>query len=638
MTPSVTSSPTFVRVRVLLLLTFLLVPGTTAHGIGADSSKFPEYRVISVNVAFWQKIYSTHSVNTAIIHDQNYLDRIYAIVKLADAKQPGARSKNEALVERTKSRYAQLLRELARNPNPRSEEQERIAAMFGPSFNPAALKRAAQNIRSQRGLRERFAEGVVRSGAYMSEIKRIFRSFGLPTDLAYLPHVESSFNPAAYSKFGAAGMWQFTRTTGKEFLRIDYIIDERRDPLLSARAAAQFLKRNYQKLGTWPLALTAYNYGPAGVKRAMEQEGSYENIFRNYRKGWFKFASRNFYAEFLAAVRVAKHLERSNQLRLARPARYVSVKLPAFTDAARLCNYLGIDKNELRRYNPALRDPVFQGTKYIPADYVIRLPARFKNNTRLASAPASIFKSAQKRSKFYQVRSGDTAGAIALAHRVSLESLVRVNNLNRQAMIRVGQNLRIPPANGTSTAKTSTRSQLAEALTLQDSKKTSASEPVLALEAVQGDNVVVGNLKVFNIQKRNQLLSGTVVVQPDESIGLFADWLKVTRNSIRVMNRLPARGDVHPGQQIVLDFLRTSIETFEETRFDFHQEIQEDFFNSYAIVGVKTYRVEDGDTIWDICRNKFGIPLWLLQKYNDELNLNHLDSASTLQIPILEQI
>lgn len=638
MIPLVTSSLKFFRVCGLLLTILILAPGEQVHGRGADPSKFPEYSVISTNVAFWQKIYSTHSVNTAIIHDQDHLDRIYAVLQLSDETQPGARRKNEKIIERTKAKYSQLLVRLAHNPQPQTAEQKRIATLYGSSFKAAALKRGAQNIRSQRGLRERFVEGVVRSGAYMAEIKRIFRSFGLPTDLAYLPHVESSFNPRAYSKFGAAGMWQFTRSTGKEFLRIDYIIDERRDPLLSARAAAQFLKRNFQQLGSWPLALTAYNYGPAGMKRALEQEGSYENIFRNYRKGYFKFASRNFYSEFLAAVHVAKQLELSNQLRLARPVGYVSVRLPAYTDAARLCTYLGIENNELRRYNPALRDPVFQGTKYIPADYVIRLPARFKNNNRLANAPAPLFKTEQKRSKFYQVRSGDTAGAIALAHRISLESLVRVNNLNRQAMIRVGQNLRIPPANGKPAGKFSSKNELTAARTLHDNKKMSASEPVPVLQAIKADNVVVGNLKVSNIKQNNQLISGTVVVQPDESIGLFADWLKVTRNSIHAANQLPLKGDVHPGQQIVLDFLSTSIDAFEETRFDYHQEIQEDFFDSYTIIGVKTYRVEDGDTVWDICHKKFGIPLWLLHKYNDELNFNHLDSSSSLQIPILEQI
>ena len=93
-------------------------------------------------------------------------------------------------------------------------------------------------------------EGVIRSGGYMAEMKHIFRSHNLPEDLAYLPHVESSFNTSAYSKFGAAGIWQFTRSTGKNYLNIDYVIDERRDPILSTKAAAKYLKSNFENLGS----------------------------------------------------------------------------------------------------------------------------------------------------------------------------------------------------------------------------------------------------------------------------------------------------------------------------------------------------------------------------------------------------
>ena len=619
----------------LLLCIFLLLPTISAAATSADPSAFPEYDILSKNVRFWEKIYSTYSVNTAIIHDQDHLDRIYAVISLKDVNLLGSQEKNDKTVEKVKKYYSRLLLKLAKNIPPSSADEKRIASLFDATFSSSELRRAAKNIRSQRGLRERFIEGVVRSGSYMKELKRIFRSFGLPTDLAYLPHVESSFNPKAYSKFGAAGMWQFTRTTGKEFLRIDYIIDERRDPLISAVAAATFLKRNYYNLGNWPLALTAYNYGPTGMKRALVQEGNYQKIFQNYRKGYFKFASRNFYSEFLAAVKVAKNLEQSGRLHLDRQIRYVSVKLPAYTDAAKLCRYLGIDKNVLRHHNPSLREPVFQGTKYIPAAYILKLPYNFKQTRLIASAPASLFKAEQKRSKFYQVRPGDNAGAIALAHKVPLNSLIRVNNLNRKAMIRVGQNLRIPPPAGRTKAGQSRQSSRVADPVLDDQKK-------LTLTATTSiyteDSGVIGNLKVFNVQRINQLISGSIEVQPDESLGLFSDWLKVTPRSIHITNNMPLNEDIHPGQTLMLDFLSISIQTFEETRFDFHQEIQEDFFNSYTIVGVKSYRVKDGDTIWDICRKKFGVPLWLLKKYNDRLDFDRLDSSISLQIPILSQI
>jgi membrane-bound lytic murein transglycosylase D len=233
------------------------------------------------------------------------------------------------------------------------------------------------------------------------------------------------------------------------------------------------------------------------------------------------------------------------------------------------------------------------------------------------------------------VRPGDSAGAIAMAHRVSLQDLIRANNLNSKAMIRVGQNLRIPTsALGNSSVRVA--SGTAPVPELKEIKKlhpTGQVQPV-----VQQDVTVAGNLKVANLQMKNNLLTGTIEVQPDESIRLLADWLKVTPDSIRINNNLSKNGDIHPGQEITLDFINTKISTFEENRFDFHQELQEDFFSSYQVVGFTSYRVKNGDTIWELCRKRFDVPLWLLKKYNEKLNYAHLELASNIQVPILKEI
>ncbi len=624
--------------RISLLITalcFCLLVNAAQALAQADPTHFPEYKVIAANVAFWEKVYSTYSKNTAIIHDQQDLAIVYNTVSLLEEGFPNSRAHNSRKIEQVKDHIRSVLLQLAKNPHPKNKEQRRIAALFGNATDASVYRRAADNIRAQTGLKEQFTEGVVRSGAYLQELRRIFKSYRLPEDLAYLPHVESSFNPKAFSKFGAAGMWQFTHTTGKEFLTIDYIIDERRDPIISAHAAARFLERNHRQLGTWPLALTAYNYGPAGMQRALNQEGNYQNIFKNYQKGYFKFASRNFYSEFLAAVKAAKKLERSG-LVLEQPLRAVTVKLPAYARADRLCDYLDINTEILRKYNPALRDPVFKGTKYIPKNYVLKLPYSFNNSKLLAAAPSSIFSSEQKRSIFYRVRPGDSAGAIAQAHKISLKSLIQANNLNSDAVIRVGQNLRIPATVQTSEIYQAAAVSFSEIPVLKDNSKlppAGASAPKF-----EQNLAVSGNLKVVNQRSRNNLLVGTIEVQPDESIRLLADWLKVTPNSIRVANNLSMNSDIYPGQMINLDFINTKIAAFEENRFDFHQELQEDFFSSYQVVGFTSYRVENGDTIWDLSRKKFGVPLWLLKKYNESLDYNRLELASSLQIPLLKEI
>ena len=601
----------------------------------ADPDLFPGYQAIESNITFWEKVYSTYSVNTAIIHDQDNLSRVYSTVALQDLKVPGSRKQNSRQIKQVKKYYASLLNALANKKKPVSPEEKRVAALFGAQHSPEKYREAAENIRAQTGLRERFSEGVGRSGAYMGRIKQIFRNYGLPEDLAYLPHVESSFNPNAFSKFGASGMWQFTRATGKEFMRIDYIIDERRDPIISADAAARLLKRNYKRLGSWPLALTAYNYGAAGMKRALNQEGSYVNIFKNYQKGYFKFASRNFYSEFLAAVRVAKVQERGGSVRFDKPLAAVAVKMPAYVNASKLCAYLGVSTDQLKHYNPSLRTPVFDGTKYIPQGHMLKLPNRFNNSSLLSGAPASIFSKSQKRSRFYQVRPGDTAGAIAAAHKIPLNNLIQANHLNGQGFIRVGQNLRIPSSLAPYTETQNVTPQQSTGIVLKDSKK---SSPKPSARHIEENLAVSGNLKVLKHHKKADLDTGIVEVQPDESIGLFADWLKVTPEAIRLSNNITLNKDIYPGQKIVLEFLNVRADDFEALRFDFHQEIQEDFFDSYTVVDVTTYQVSNGDTIWDLCHKKFDLPLWLLKKYNDKLNFNRLELSSSLQVPVVKEI
>ncbi len=599
----------------------------------ADPRHFPSYQAIEPNIVFWEKVYSRYSVNTAIIHDQDNLDIIYATIPLKDTSVPGAQKENSLRIKQAKEIYTGLLLKLAEKTKPATPEEMRVAALFGSRQTQAEFRDAAENIRAQTGLKERFSEGVARSGAYMGQIKQIFRSHGLPEDLAYLPHVESSFDPNALSKFGASGMWQFTMSTGKEFLRIDYIIDERRDPILAAEAAARLLKKNHNLLGSWPVALTAYNYGASGMRRALNQEGGYENIFKNYRKGHFKFASRNFYSEFLAAVKVAKTQEQAGTVRFDKPLAAVSVTMPAYADAAKLCAYLGITADQLKRYNPSLRKPVFNGTKYIPKDFVLKLPQSFGKGDLLSKAPDSMFSSHQKRSRFYQVRPGDTAGAIAAAHRIPLGSLITANQLNPQGLIRVGQNLRIPDSLHNLPAAPLMQARQTGEIVLRESKKSSP-----APQQIGADLAVSGNLKVLKHQKKADLSSGIVEVQPDESIGIFAGWLKVTPEAIRLSNNIPPGQDIHPGQTIVLEFLNVTAEDFELLRFDFHQEIQEDFFNSYSVDDIITYQVLNGDTIWDICHKRFDVPLWLLKKYNETLNYNRLASSSSLQIPVLRKI
>ncbi len=356
----------------IVALSILYLAGSASNlGATVNNRNFPVYPAIQANVDFWEKIYTRYSTSEAVIHDSHDLTKIYGVIPIVDYLLPGARQFNEPILEIAKLRCCAILTHLAKGIPPVSKEERQIAAMYKGAGKSQLLK-ARESIRVQIGQKERFRAGVIRSGAYLKEIKRIFRSYNLPEELAYLPHVESSFNPDAYSKAGASGLWQFTRTTGKEYMRIDHIIDERQDPIIATHAAAKFLKRNHSVLGNWPLALTAYNYGTSGMARAKKDKGSYEKIFQDYQEGYFKFASRNFYPEFLAALRAAKKLENNPSLRRHKPAPTTTVLLKK-----RASRY------PLKTLNPAIRPSLSQGKKQLPDGYLLTLQPEqrvIKNN------------------------------------------------------------------------------------------------------------------------------------------------------------------------------------------------------------------------------------------------------------------
>lgn len=435
-----TSCP-LARASIIGLLLLLLLP---ASGTGAETGvQFPVYPVIEPNVRFWEAIYGTYNSRQGILHDKDNLDIIYTVVNLVAWNTPGAARINNKLVKIARRRYKKILYDLSRGIRPRTREEKRIAALFKRSGHPS-YRRARDNIRLQIGQKDRFLAGVIRSGAYMPAIKRILRSKALPLELAYLPHVESSFNPKAHSKASAVGLWQFTRSTGRDYLVINDVVDERYDIYLSSVAAAEFLKKNQQKLRSWPLALTAYNYGRAGMMRARRQYGSYEKIFANHNSKLFKFASKNFYSEFIAALRVARRLEQDPTIIRDRPWANATIRLPGFAAAKDLRSYFGVSEQDFLRLNPALLRPVLEGKKYAPKGYLLRLPATKTIRNRLQKMPAGLFHSSQIKDRVYTVKKGDTAAGIARRYKIPLQELTRTNKLNKKATIRVGQQLKIP--------------------------------------------------------------------------------------------------------------------------------------------------------------------------------------------------
>ncbi len=551
----------------LLLVCFLVgFPGSALSSAG--SSALPLYPVIENNVRFWKDIYTKYSHTTAVIHDKNDLSVVYETVATLDGQLPGAEKVNKMLLDSKKNHYIAILRKLSRT-TPGTAEERRIAALFSSPGRGAKMARAADAVRVQTGLKERFLEGVIRSGAYLPAIKRIFRSYNLPEDLAYLPHVESSFDIKAYSKLGASGVWQFTRSTGKQYMRIDAAVDERSDPLLAAHAAAKYLKNSYSLLGSWPLALTSYNYGTGGMLRALRDKGSYERIFSEYSQGHFKFASRNFYSEFLAALAAAKELEGNPAVRLDRPEASRSIVLKKKATIQEVKRHFGVSSGTLQRLNPALKPVVFSGQRPIPRGYALNLPATAKRSATepISTVSRSVHREAEK-GITHKVKRGDTVSGLSRRYHISPQSLIAANNLRRGG-IRIGQSLRIPPAASGTTASTAQTPE-------RDTK-----------QAAQASRGTSGRYRILQSVVRDGKHYGKIQVQPGETLKMLAEWAGLTAATLKRINSLREEA-VQPGRKLVILFDKVSAGEFQKKRLSFHQRTEKNYLSSYSVVDPRT--------------------------------------------------
>ena len=364
--------------------------GKGAHEVGkgpphaavdyAPSGEFPLPAGLEDNVEFWRKVYTEWGRDKVVIHDDRYLGVVYQVASLPGAIEevytPAQKAYAASLEDSWRARLAALESRAASGARLSPAEQE-LKLKLERGGGSGALFGAAERVRSQRGVRERYRDGLARSGRWEPVFREVFRRHGLPEDLALLPHVESSFQANARSSAGASGMWQFVRATGKNYMTVDSAIDERLDPVMAADAAARYLKSAYAKLRSWPLALTSYNHGVGGMLRAKERYGTdMTRIVRDYDGRYFGFASRNFYAQFLAARHVARNADRyfPEGVRFEAPLSDQPVRLSYAVWVDDLARHYRVPTSALITRNLSWLEPVRRGEHPVPAGTTVWLP------------------------------------------------------------------------------------------------------------------------------------------------------------------------------------------------------------------------------------------------------------------------
>ncbi len=576
----------------------------------SDEALFPRPKALERDVNFWISIFTEYSTRQGALHDQRNLAVVYEKI---DLPENASRRTRNRLAKVRREHYQKILRALANGKRDNlSAEEYRVLDLWPTNVSNAELTAAVGRIRFQLGLSDRFREGLQRSGRWRKHVNTEFSRLGVPNALAALPHVESSYNPAARSHVGASGIWQFTRSTGRRFLQVDHILDERNDPFLATTAAGKLLAYNYSITGNWPMAITAYNHGLSGARRAMRQHGdnAYTDILRNYKSRTFGFASRNFYVAFLAAMQVDQDPQRYFPgLVPDSPIDYATVILPAYIPADQLAATLKVRERDLARHNPAIQATVWQGSKYLPKNFELRLP----NSMLSASLPdlmANLSDEArfdkQLPDLFHTIRRGDTLSQIADRYDTRVSTLVGLNSLGNSNRIRAGQQLRLPAAGpaplptpvavaatpspaaalpAASTPPPPPLAAIADAPAIPALPATAADEvddeevPFILADQVGS---LLGSLQASLLSDPSDYtvaLDTSIEVQPLETLGHYADWLGIRTQRLRDINGLAFRTPVVVGQRIKIDLAKVNADTFEGLRAAYHKEQQDTFFS-----------------------------------------------------------
>ncbi|MEO7775548.1 MAG: LysM peptidoglycan-binding domain-containing protein [Steroidobacteraceae bacterium] len=739
--------------RALFFATLLALGGLTASGSahGADQA-IPRPPELERDVQFWIRVYTQATTNEGFVHDQVNLGVVYEKVSFATG---ASSTQRRAQLDAVRDKYSAILKKLgdatidALSADALSLDERRVRDAWGAEGNPARYRQAVDDIRFQLGQSDRFRAGLIRSAAWEGHIADTVSKIGLPPEIASLPHVESSFDPTAYSKVGAAGLWQFMRSTGRRFLRIDDAVDERFDPYRASEAAAQLLDYNYRLLGSWPLALTAYNHGAGGMRRARDTMGTTDivRIVRGYKSPSFGFASRNFYVSFLAALDISHNPEKYfGQLQRVAPQKFHEIALPAYVPANSLVRVLKVDREKLEELNPALRSTVWKGRRLVPRGYHLRLPAESSGWTaELLTQRLSATEqyAGQPKPRSYRVRSGDTLASVAARNMISDVELARLNKLKTTAKLTVGRSLLLPEgsaqlavaatraATPTSVTKPAPApaampekpeapksyvvrrgdalSDIARRVKIPEARlvalnqirnrdslyegqrlRLSADEqptpdatvaavssgPPAAAEAatnallaerraevlvataparvtarsaeavstsqaeaqgpalLPGDNVPIQSDVIdYSIAE-----DGTLRVVAAETLGHYADWLGVSAQQLRMLNKLQFRTPVLMGRKIKLDFSKVKAEDFERIRREYHQKLQAAFFVNHRISGTETYAARRGDSLWAVTQRHANLPVWLLQQYNPDFDFSDLRPGAKITVPTVEEV
>ena len=630
-----------------------LILSLTALSAAASTSDFPRPAELEPDIGFWVMVFTEYTSDQGVLHDNANLAVVYEHL---DIPASVSRRERNRRAELRRKHYKSVLGTLAGGKRDKlTAEEKRVLDLWPANVSNKTLGDARNRIRYQQGLSDRFRTGLERAGRYRAHVNNEFTKLGVPVELAALPHVESSYNPDARSHVGASGIWQFTRSTARRFLQVDHVLDERNDPYTATEAAGRLLAYNYSIAGNWPMAITAYNHGLSGARRAMRQFGdtAYVKILREYRGRTFGFASRNFYVAFLAAMQIDQNPDKYFPGIVPHsPIDYVTADLPAYVSADSVSKALGVSRRDLARHNPALQSTIWQGSKHLPKGYEVKVPRNLVNGSMtelIAALPPEQMFAKQLPDLFHTVARGDTLSEIAEEYDTRVSTLVALNSLGSSHRIRAGQKIRLPAAGPAPAVVAASKPQ--EAAPKPQVVAAIADAPALADPADVTEEEISASALVDEVAAtvrstiQSSLLSdpsdytvasdNTIEVQELETLGHFGDWLGIKTQRLRDINGLAFRAPVDVGQRIKLDLSQVDAAAFENLRTAYHRNQQDSFFRNHTITGVNEHIIKKNESVWVLSLREYDVPIWLFRQYNPSLNLDMVQPGTRVRFPVL---
>jgi len=633
---------------------FVLILCLVALPAAADVQDFPRPAELEPDIGFWVTVFTEYTSDQGVLHDNANLAVVYEHL---DIPASVSRRERNRRAEVRRKHYKSVLGTLAGGKRDNlTAEEKRVLDLWPANVSNKTLRDARSRIRYQQGLSDRFRAGLERAGRYRAHVHNEFTKLGVPVELAALPHVESSYNPDARSHVGASGIWQFTRSTARRFLQVDHVLDERNDPYTATEAAGRLLAYNYSIAGNWPMAITAYNHGLSGARRAMRQFGdtAYVRILREYRGRTFGFASRNFYVAFLAAMQIDQNPDQYFPGIVPHsPIDYVSANLPAYISADSVQKALGVGRRDLARHNPALQSTIWQGSKHLPKGYEVRVPRNMLNGsimTLIAALPPDQMFAKQLPDLFHTVARGDTLSEIAEEYSTRVSTLVALNNLGSRHRIRAGQKIRLPAAGPAPAVVASSKPRepapepqvvaaIADVPALPDpsdvTEREELSASALVDEVAATVRSTIQSTLLSDPSDYTVASDDTIEVQELETLGHYGDWLGLKTQRLRDINGLAFRTPVDVGQRIKLDLSKVDAVAFENLRTAYHRHQQDSFFRNHTITGVNEHTIKRNESVWILSLRKYDVPIWLFRQYNPSLDLHKVQPGTRVRFPVL---